>query len=273
MMTLTSRANEAAMVQSTGKYYPVSYFRRLVSDLMQFAAAVPSVTIERRMNLARLVEARKACTPSPTWSAIFIKAYSIVAARTCELRTAYMKFPWPRFYEHAANIATLNVDRQLENERIVLQVHLPSPETRSLADLDALIRDYQQQPVENIPAYRTAVRMSRVPWPIRQWLWWGALNMFGSKRCQHFGTFSITSIGAHGAGIVHLVPLLTSTLHYDMFDANGGIAMRLSFDHRVLDAAAAAGVLEDLETALLSDVLDECMASAPGVPGNSMPSI
>src|SRR6185295_2222707 len=97
------------MSKPTGKYYSVSYFRRLVSDLMQFAATVPSVTIERRMDLSRLVAARKACTPSPTWSAIFIKAYSIVATSRRDLRTAYLKFPWPRFYEHTINIATLNL--------------------------------------------------------------------------------------------------------------------------------------------------------------------
>jgi len=250
------------MIQPTGRYYSVSYFRRLVSDLMQFAATVPSVTIERRMDLARLVAARKACTTSPTWSAIFIKAYSIVAARTRELRTAYLKFPWPRFYEHSINVCTLNMDRQLADERVVLQVHIPSPETLTLAELDNLIRDYQQRPVEEIPAYHTAVRMSMLPWPIRQWIWWGALNIFGSTRCHHFGTFSITSIGAHGAGIVHLVPLLTSTIHYDMFDASGSIAMRMSFDHRVLDAAAAAGALEDLEAVLMGDILAECMRSA-----------
>ena len=57
------------------------------------------------------------------------------------------------------------------------------------------------------------------------------------------------------------MPLLTSTIHYDMFDPNGSIAMRLSFDHRVLDAAAAAGALEDLESVLLSDILRECSNS------------
>src|ERR1700735_3634445 len=111
------------MSQPTGKYYSVSYFRCLVTDLLQFAATVPSVTIERRMDLSRLVAARQACTPSPTWSAILIKAYALVAARTPELRTSYLKFPWPRYYEHAVNIATLNLDRQLADERVVLQVH------------------------------------------------------------------------------------------------------------------------------------------------------
>ena len=250
------------MSPPTGKYYSVSYFRRLVTDLMQFAATVPSVTIERRMDLSRLVEARQACTPSPTWSAIFIKAYALVAVRTPALRTSYLKFPWPTFYEHSINIATLNVDRQVADERVVLQVHIPSPETRTLHDLDALIHDYQQQPVENIPAYRTAARMSHVPWPIRQWLWWGALNVFGPTRCHHFGTFSITSLGSQGAGILHLVTLLTSTLHYGMLDPTGGLEMRLSFDHRVLDGATAARALEDLETVLLGEILHECTGSA-----------
>jgi hypothetical protein len=249
------------MSQPAGKYHSVSYFRRLVTDLMQFAAAVPSVTIERRMDLSRLVAARQACTPSPTWSAIFIKAYALVAARTPELRTSYLKFPWPTFYEHPSNIATLNVDRQVADERVVLQVHIPNPETRTLHDLDALIHDYQQRPVENIPSYRTAVRMSRVPWPIRQLLWWGALNVFGSTRCHHFGTFSITSLGSQGAGILHLVTLLTSTLHYGMLDPTGGLEMRLSFDHRVLDGATAARALEDLETVLLGEILHECTGS------------
>ena len=45
------------MHSRTSKYHSVSYFRRLVVDLMHFSAKVPSATIERRMNLARLIEA------------------------------------------------------------------------------------------------------------------------------------------------------------------------------------------------------------------------
>jgi hypothetical protein len=245
------------MSKEAGRYFPVSYFRRLVTDLLQFAASVPGATLERRMDLSRLVEARHSRSPSPTWSAIFIKAYSLVAARTPILRTSYMKFPWPRFYEHPVNIATLNVDRQVNDEHVILQVHIPSPETHTLDALDALINDYQQQPVEKIAAYRTAVRMSHVPWPLRQWLWWGALNVFGATRCHHFGTFCITSVGAQGSGILHVPTLLTSTLHYGMFGSNGELAMRLTFDHRVLDGAKAAQVLADLEEILLGEIVRE----------------
>lgn len=249
------------MSQPSGRYYSVSYFRRLVTDQVKFVASVPSATIERRMNLARLLEARQACSPSLSWSAIFMKAYSVVAARKAALRTSYLKFPWGRFYEHPINVATLNVDRELAHERVILQVHINSPETRTLRDLDALIREYQQQPVESISAYRTAERMSRVPWPLRQWLWWGGLNVFGPTRSRHFGTFSITSVGAHGSGILQLGTLLTATLHYGMLDPRGKLHMRITFDHRVLDGAEVACALEDMETVLLTEILQECAAS------------
>jgi hypothetical protein len=250
------------MSRATGRYIPVSYFRRLVTDLMHFSARVPSVTIERRMGLARLVAARQACTPTPTWSAIFTKAYALVAARTPPLRTSYLTFPWPRFYEHPVNIATLNIDRQVADERIVLYAHITSPETRTLRDLDAIIRDHQEEPAGSIPSYRRAVRLSRVPWPFRRLLWWAALNVRGEVRCRYFGTFGVTSLGSEGAGITHLVPLLTSQLHYGMFDPAGGLEMRLSFDHRVLDGVTAARALADLEGVLLGEILHECTGSA-----------
>ena len=120
------------MTEPKGRSYAVSHFRRLVVDLMNFSARVPSITIERRMDLAALVTARDLCQPPPTWSAIFAKAYACVAVRMPELRTSYLTFPWARFYEHPCNIATLNVDRQVESERVVLYANVLRPEERTL---------------------------------------------------------------------------------------------------------------------------------------------
>ena len=116
-----------------GRYIAVSRFRRLVIDLMHFSAKVPGVTLERRIELAPLIAARQACPKSPTWSAILTKAFAVVAARNPVLRTAYLTFPWARFYEHSTSIATINVDRQLAEERIVIYAHIDSPENRTLA--------------------------------------------------------------------------------------------------------------------------------------------
>lgn len=246
------------MTEAKGRSYAVSHFRRLVVDLMHFSGRVPSITIERRMDLGALVTARDLCQPPPTWSAIFTKSFAVVAARRPELRTAYLTFPWPRFYEHPCNIATLNVDRQLEAERVVLYTHVVRPEECTLYEIDARIREHQEQPVASLPSYRAAVRLSRLPWPLRQFIWWGGLNVFGGMRAKHFGTFGLSSLGALGASLLHMVPLLTSTLHYGMFDATGRLEVRLSFDHRVFDGATAARALADLEEVLLGPILEEC---------------
>ena len=244
---------------SPGKYHSVSYFRRLVTDLMYFSAKVPCVTIERRMCLAPLIEARQACARPPSWSAIFTKAYALVAARTPRLRTCYLSFPWPRLYENAVSVATVNVDRQLADERIVIHAYISAPETLSLPALDEILQHYKNEPVENLSSYMTGRRVSMIPWPLRRWAWWAALNILGPIRCHFFGTFGITSVCSFGSGILNLVPLLTSTLHYGMFDTAGRMAMRLAFDHRVIDAATAAQALADMEKVLLSEVLEECM--------------
>jgi hypothetical protein len=247
---------------TTGKYVPVSYFRRLVADLMHFSAKVPSATVERPMKLATLVAARRACLPPPTWSALFTRAYAIVAARTPLLRTAYLGFPWPRFFEHADNSATLNVDRQVNGERVVLYAQIPSPEHLTLRELDAILNTHRFGPVDDLASYRSAYRLSRVPWPLRRWLWWAALNVFGSVRGDHFGTFGISSLGALGAGITRLTPLLTSQLHYGVIDAAGVVAMWLSFDHRVIDGATAAVALAEMEEVLLGEITQECLKLA-----------
>lgn len=227
---------------------------------MHFSTQVPTVTIERRMPLGPLAEARKAKEPTPTWSALFARALGLVSAREPLLRTSYLKCPWPRFYEHPASIVTLSVAREVAGERVVLYANIESPETRSLRDIDAALQKHQAGPVEALPSYRNAVRLSWIPWPVRQMVWWLGLNMSGPLRCRHFGTFGITSLGAQGVSVLKLVPLLTATLHYGQFEQDGGLLVRLSFDHRVLDGIVAAQALVELERVLLDEVLEECRA-------------
>jgi hypothetical protein len=209
------------------------------------------------MDLARLVEARRAAAPSPPWTAIFAKAFAVVAARTPVLRTCLLTFPWSRYYEHPINIATINVDRELAEERIVLQAHIVSPENVALEELVAVIRQHQTEPVETIAAHRSAIRMGRVPWPLRRWLLWMSLSILGVTRCRQFGTFGVTSVAAAGAGLPHIHPYLTLQIHYGLIDETGKLAMRLSFDHRVLDGVAAARALVDMERVLTGEILEE----------------
>src|SRR5262245_10680019 len=126
---------ENKMTRPVGRNIAISPFRRLVIDLMHFSQKVPSVTVERRMKLARLVDARQACMTRPTWYTLFTKAYAIVAARTPELRRSYLRYPWPHIYEHPRNLATLNLERMFGDEKIVIYALIRGPENRSLEEL------------------------------------------------------------------------------------------------------------------------------------------
>jgi hypothetical protein len=254
------------MAKPVGRSLPISPFRRVVIDLMHFSQAVPSVTADRRMDLRPLIAARQACAVRPGWCALFSKAFALLGRDYPDLRRTYLKFPWPRLYEHPHSVVTVNVERELHGESIVLYCLIRAPENRTLAEMDALVRYHKEEPVESLRSYQRSRDIMRIPWPIRHWFWWGSLNVFGRRRSHNFGTFGITSVAAQGAGILRLVPLLTSTLHYGMFDELGRLDMRLSWDHRVMDGAVVARVLTDLEALLNREMVREVLDARRSYP-------
>lgn len=243
-----------------GRSLPVSPFRRLVTDLMHFSQHVPSVAIERRMDLRPLIAARQASAARPSWTVIFAKAYGLLGRDYPQLRQSYLKFPWPRLYEHPHSVVALNVERRLATEDIVLFCLIRSPENRTFEELDALVRHHKEAPVETLRSYIRSVRVSRIPSPLRRWFWWAALNVFGGRRCHNYGTFSVSSVASQGAGILHLLPILTTSLHYGLFDEAGRLDVRITFDHRVADGGTMARALADLEERLNVDVVRELTA-------------
>jgi hypothetical protein len=249
--------------KAVGHWVPLSPFRRLVVDLMHFNRQVPTATADRRMDLSPLRAARQASASRPSWTVLFTKAFGLLSRDYPELRRSYLKFPWPHLYEHPHAVVALNVERRLPTEDVVLFCLIRGPENRSLAELDALVRRHKGEPVETLRSYQRAASVSRIPWPLRRWFWWAALNVFGRRRCHNFGTFGVTSVASRGAGVLQLSPLLTSMLHYGLFDEQGRIEVRVSWDHRVLDGATVARILADMEFILNREIVRELTASYP----------
>src|SRR6476660_5404305 len=105
-----------------GLVVPLSRPRRLICDLLHFAAGVPTVPVQRRMHLAPVVAARRALGQRPPWTAIFAKAVALVAAEVPELRRAYCKFPWPHLYEYPTSVAAITVERDYRGEKGVFTI-------------------------------------------------------------------------------------------------------------------------------------------------------
>jgi hypothetical protein len=245
------------MTQPTGRTLPLSRARRFICDLMHQAARVPVAAVRRRMRLAPVVAARQAASPRPGWLAIFLKAYSFVAAARPELRRVYMPLPWPHLYEHPLSIASVAVERQLDDEDTLFFAHFRSPHERGLLEIDADVRRFKEAPIQEIALFRRVQRISRLPGPLRRLLWWGAMNLSGHRRARLLGTFGVSLLGGFGSALHQLTSPVTSTLSYGVIAPDGSVDVYVTFDHRVLDGAPVARALEDLERVLKCEILAE----------------
>lgn len=232
-----------------GRRVPLSAARRLVGDLLHFAAGVPTVPVQRRMNLGPLLAARSGCPDRPPWVVLFTKGLALVAAEVPELRRAYCKFPRPHLYEYPSSVASVMVERQVGGEPAVLGLVLKNPAGRSLADLAAAVRHAQTAPVGEVKSFARALWLSRWPRPVRRLLWWLGLNL-GRQRANYFGTFGVTVYSGLGAESLHPLSPLTSTLNYGVIAPDGTVDVRLTYDHRVMDGATVARALARLERVL-----------------------
>jgi len=245
------------MPSMKGRNLSLSLPRRFVCDLVHFARQVPSVPVQRRMNLAAVVSARQAAQPRPSWAAIFTKAYGFVSAARPELRRAYLPFPWPHFYEHPITIASVAVERHNLDEEGVFFGRLRGPETCGLVEIDRDLRRFKEKDVRSIGSFRNALRLSRLPLPLRRLVWWIGLNWWGRKRAHYFGTFGLSVYSGLGADSLHPLSPVTTVLNYGVIDEAGGLDVRLIYDHRVLDGGNVARALEHLERVLNNEIVME----------------
>jgi len=254
-------------MQPHGRSIPLSLPRRFLIDLLHFARQVPSVPVERSINVQGLREVRQCLAARPSWTAIFTKAFALLAARLPQLRRAYLPYPRPHLYEHPHSVASVTIERPHQDETAVFFAALRSPERQSLRALDAHLRRYKEAPVESIGQFRRALLVSRLPRPLRRLLWTIDLQCSGRKRAARLGTFSIDAHSALGAETLHPLSPLTTTLTYGVIQDDGSVMLRLVYDHRVMDGATVARALAALEHILHHDILAElrrlATASAP----------
>lgn len=240
-----------------GRYLPLPLPRRLVNDMLHFARQVPTVPVERLVDVAAVRNLRGQLPQRPGWCALFVRAYGLVAARFPELRRAYLDFPWPRLYEHPFSIASVAIEREYRGENGVFFGHVRGPETQRLDELDGHLRRYKEARIEDVPIYRRALRVSRFPGPVRRLMWWYGLHASGPGRARRLGTFGVSSYSALGAQSLHPLSVLATTLNYGPVQADGKVAVRVVYDHRAMDGATIARALAALEEVFNGELLWE----------------
>jgi hypothetical protein len=239
---------------------PLTLPRRITLDLMSLAKGIPTVPVQRRMNLKALAQARVEAG-RPGWPALFLKAYGAVAERMPELRRAYVTLPWPHLVEYPTSVASIAVERQYAGEHAVFFARIGNPAQQTLAGIHSIIRDLAHKPLHEIKPFRKMLKMARLPKPVRRGMMWLGLNLARTRPWQ-FGTFGLTVYSSLGAESLHPISPLTTTLTYGVIGKNGRVNVRLIYDHRVIDGSTVARALCELEEELNGAILAEVQGMA-----------
>jgi hypothetical protein len=242
-----------------GKSIPLSPVRKLVVDLTRLH--VPSVPVQRMMNVADLAAARAAAKGKPAWSAIFAKAFALVAEEQPILRRAYVKLPTAHLYEYPYSTVSMVVEREIDGEMVVLTVLIGAPEKTPLGKISELIREAKTKPVESIKSFKRMLDLARWPTPLRRMIWWLGLNI-GRQRGNYFGTYGVSVYSNLGSESLHPISPLTAVLNYGVIAEDGTVAVRIMYDHRVLDGSMVARTLEQIGKKLHGPVLAELRSMA-----------
>lgn len=229
----------------------------MVCELMHHGRKVPSIPLSRGLNVAALADVRRHCTPPPSWMAIFVRAYGLLSVRHAELRRAFIRWPIPHLYEHPVVECAVTVERDWRGEAVTLGAKIRQPESTSVQEISEHLRRFREAPVESISAFRQILRLGRLPWPIRRFVFWQTLTWSGPKRAKRFGTFMASSLGTLGVHQEHPIAPFTTHFSFGPIAADGSLTARIVYDHRVTDGRTIGRCLEDLQSVLDTELLSE----------------
>jgi len=241
-----------------GTVRPISLARKLVIDLMH--ASVPLVVVRRTMKLERLVAARALKAARPGWSAIIAKAFCIVAREEPWLRTFYLKWPWPHFYEVPKSVAMVAIVRDDIDKDAIVMLKIGAADELSLADVEVCIRRGKNAALDDVPSIKKALRVTRWPLPLRRLVWAVGLNI-GRQRANYFGTFAITSIASRGSETVVARAPGPNLISYGLVRADHTMELLFHWDHRICDGILIARALQRLEDVLNTVIADELLVN------------
>jgi hypothetical protein len=245
-----------------GRAIRLSVQRQMVIDFLHFARCVPSVPVQKRMSIGALTAARAASRDRLRWTAIFTKAFALVAEEVPQLRRAYVKLPWPHLYEYPTSKANIMIEREYRGEPALCPVSIKDPAHQPLPVIGGLLQQATTAPLENNKDFQRWLQLARLPRPLRRTLWWIGLNI-GRQRGNFFGTFGVSVYSALNAESLHPLSPLTALLNYGVMTNDGSVDVRIIYDHRVMDGATVARALGRMEEILTSVILDEVQSLTP----------
>ena len=223
--------------------------RRMAVDIAIAAQSVPSFPVVRTMQLGTVDAARRDLPSRVGWTALFVHAYSQICSDTPELRELFVRWPTNYLYRHPEPVASITVHRSDDqgNERLIWG-RMASPHQQSIHDIQSAIDGFAHHPIEAV--FRDGLRLESRPAVVRRATWWILTQWSGRRRAKAVGTFTVSSLGQLGALNGHHPLITTTSLAIGPILPDGSCDVALICDHRAIDGALAAKVLQMLESKL-----------------------
>src|SRR5690349_17051272 len=123
------------MTTMDGRKYRLTSSRTLVLDVAHLARKVPVFPVERWFDMAAVAEARSKARTRISWVTLFVKAYGLASRQLPQLRTHYLKYPLPHFYEANGSVISVSINRAFEGQDRLFWGRFHQPENLRLVDL------------------------------------------------------------------------------------------------------------------------------------------
>ncbi|AWN27781.1 acyltransferase [Streptomyces sp. NEAU-S7GS2] len=166
----------------------------------------------------------------------------------------------PKLARFSAVRPKIAMDRTLSGQRVVLSAVLPDLRGAGLDEIQRAITRIRDTPVDELPELRGTVMLHRLPalfgWPAFR----AGMATLGN-RPQLMGTLAVSSLGHRAVNGFHATGGTAITLglgqvkptpivREDEVVIAPVMRLNLCFDHRVVDGAEAADVLDEIKTDL-----------------------
>lgn len=261
---------------------PLDAQRLLVCDIVWLSRHVPIFPVDRLMALDEVDRLRRAAPYRVGWSAIFTKAFAMVARERPALRSWYVPRPllrpWrrPCWATSPVSVVSMAISRHRDGAMLgshsseeldpeaIYWARIREPDAIPLMALQATITHYATAPLADV--FARQLELSVLPrWLRRLILRWN-VHSTSAKRPLRVGTFSLSTLAGEGCANRMHPTFLTTSLSFAPLDGGGRMNVTLLADHRLLDGVPAARALVALEAAITGPIaaeLAQLSVSAP----------
>lgn len=233
--------------------------RRVTIDMLGLAKEIPTVPVQKLMDLGPLVRARRQASVKISWCAIFVRALALTAVEHVALRRVFIPSRRPHLFESPYSVAMVAIEREYQGEPVVFTGKIKQPEDLTLRQIEEKVQYFKETPIEQIGFFKRTILLGRLPGFFRRLVLRQRFHCGGQQRVDLSGNFGISVYSSLGAESLHPIAPVTSVINYGVIREDEPVNVRLVYDHRVTDGSVIARALHSLDEILRTRVTQEIL--------------